>query len=73
MEKESYLLELARYVVLNPVRARMVGNAREWPWSSHLAMLGAMQSPKWLETDWLLGQFGRQRRLAMARYEDFVR
>ena len=35
VEKESYLLELARYVVLNPVRAGMVVNAAEWRWSSY--------------------------------------
>lgn len=39
VEKDSYLLELARYVVLNPVRARMVGDAGEWSWSSYRAMV----------------------------------
>jgi len=34
VQKESYLLELARYIVLNPVRARMVRFVKEWPWSS---------------------------------------
>ena len=34
VEREGYLLELARYVVLNPVRARMVHDAGAWPWSS---------------------------------------
>jgi putative transposase len=37
VEKETYLLELARYIVLNPVRARMVYSARDWPWSSYRA------------------------------------
>lgn len=32
VQKESYLLELARYIVLNPVRARMVRSAKDWPW-----------------------------------------
>ncbi|WP_459874236.1 transposase, partial [Endothiovibrio diazotrophicus] len=35
VQKESYLLELARYIVLNPVRARMVRSAKDWPWSSY--------------------------------------
>jgi hypothetical protein len=34
VQKDAYLTELARYIVLNPVRARMVRSAREWPWSS---------------------------------------
>jgi len=35
VQKEAYLLELSRYVVLNPVRARVVGQAGEWPWSNY--------------------------------------
>lgn len=73
VEKESYLLELARYVVLNPVRAGMVADAAQWRWSSYGAMLGAEPAPPWLQTDWLLGQFGRQRTQAQACYRDFVR
>ena len=40
VQKESYLLELARYIVLNPVRARMVRSAKNWPWSSYQATIG---------------------------------
>lgn len=35
VEKDAYLLELSRYIVLNPVRARMVRSAKDWPWSSY--------------------------------------
>lgn len=73
MEKDSYLLELARYVVLNPLRAGMVGDVGGWPWSSYQAMIGHMPSPTWLRTDWLLRQFGQQQNRAMANYVDFVR
>nr|WP_119628567.1 transposase [Methylocaldum marinum] len=73
VEKDSYLLELARYVVLNPVRAGMVNDVDDWPWSSYPAMVGSMSTPDWLQTDWLLGQFGRQRNQARAGYIDFVR
>jgi putative transposase len=41
VERDSYLLELARYVVLNPVRACMVAGPRLWRWSSYRAMVGA--------------------------------
>ena len=40
VERDSYLLELARYVVLNPLRARMVKGLEAWPWSSYLASCG---------------------------------
>lgn len=73
VEKDTYLLELARYVVLNPVRAGLVGDAADWPWSSYAAMVGAQDTPKWLQTDWILGRFGNDHRQAVCRYIDFVR
>ncbi|GAB5606013.1 transposase [Sideroxyarcus sp. TK5] len=73
VEKEGYLLELARYVVLNPLRAGMVKNIADWQWSSYAAMLGAQPAPEWLQTDWILGQFSPQRRRAINLYIDFVR
>jgi putative transposase len=73
VERETYLLELARYVVLHPVRAGMVADARDWPWSSYGATVGASTPPRWLETDWILGQFAHHRGRARASYVDFVR
>ncbi|SMC23707.1 REP element-mobilizing transposase RayT [Andreprevotia lacus DSM 23236] len=73
VEKEGYLLELSRYVVLNPVRAGMVALPESWPWSSYLCMVGETLAPDWLQTAWLLGQFGTRRHNAMAAYADFVR
>jgi REP element-mobilizing transposase RayT len=73
VERETHLLELARYVVLNPVRAGMVADAAEWHWSSFAAMTGAALAPSWLTTDWLLSQFGQNRHTARMRYVDFVR
>lgn len=72
IEKESYLLEVARYVALNPVRARMVGRAGDWPWSSYRATAGQAPKPAWLTTDWLLGAFGTDRRTGIKGYADFV-
>ena len=73
VDKENYLLELARYVVLNPVRASMVADVINWPWSSYPAAVGHCSSPDWLETDWLLSHFGKQRKRARTKYVDFVR
>jgi REP element-mobilizing transposase RayT len=73
VEKESYLLELARYIVLNPVRAGVVRDVSEWAWSSYHATIGTAGSPKWLATDWLLSQFAGDRGEAIRQYQAFVR
>jgi len=72
VDKEAYLLELTRYVVLNPVRAGMVSSPEQWPWSSYPPMMGKAPVPKWLSIDGLLSQFGKVRSRARQRYRKFV-
>ena len=72
VEKDSYLRELARYVVLDPVRARLVKRPEQWRWSSYRASAGMDAAPPWFATDWLLGQFARRRKNAQAAYVRFV-
>lgn len=72
VERESHLLELARYIVLNPVRAVMVDRPEDWRWSSYRAMVGQVPTPGWLETDSLLSEFGQARNRARQRYKRFV-
>jgi putative transposase len=72
VEKESYLLELSRYIVLNPVRARMVHSAGEWSWSSYQATAGLSPALPFLATDWLLACFGHQKKRAIEGYKKFV-
>lgn len=72
VERDSYLLELCRYVVLNPVRAKIVTHPAAYAWSSYRAMTGAAPFPEWLYTDWLLSQFGNSRSTARRRYGQFV-
>ena len=72
VEKDNYLLELARYVVLNPLRARMIRQLTQWPWSSYLATCGRVAKPDWLQTDFILSQFSAQRARAIAKYSAFV-
>jgi REP-associated tyrosine transposase len=72
VEPESYLLELSRYVVLNPVRAGMVAAPAEWRWSSYRATVGEAPAPKFLETDGVLRAFGEERTAAVAGYRRFV-
>ena len=72
VEKEGYLLELARYIVLNPVRAKMVKTPNRYPWSSYCAMVGLAPVPPALATDWILNQFADTRATARRRYARFV-
>jgi putative transposase len=57
VEKESYLLELSRYIVLNPVRANFVVSASDWRWSSYHATICQEQSPAWLSSNHILSLF----------------
>jgi putative transposase len=72
IEKESYFLEVLRYVVLNPVRAEIVARPEDYIWSSHRAVLGAAPAPEWLAVDDALVQFAPDWKLARASYESFV-
>jgi len=79
VDRDAYLLELCRYVELNPVRAGMVSAPGEWLWSSYLAHVGAADSPEWLDTlglhGYLLGrdvQSDADHRVAAKRYAALV-
>ncbi len=72
VERESYLLELCRYLVLNPVRAGLVRRAAAYRWSSYRATAGDEPAPRFLTTDWVLSQFATRRRQARERYAAFV-
>jgi putative transposase len=73
VEKESHLLELCRYVVLNPVRAGLVKKIEDWEWSSFGATAGSSSVPAYLSVDWILARFGRNREAAQEGYRRFVR
>jgi REP element-mobilizing transposase RayT len=72
VEKESYLLELIRYVALNPVRAHMVKRPEDYSWSSYRATAGYETAPPWLTTDWALAPFGRELSMQQSGYRQFV-
>lgn len=74
VEEAPYLLELTRYIHLNPVRAGVVrdlGSLDRYPWSGHSALLGRVPR-SWQAVDEVLGQFGRQVGRARRRYRQFV-
>jgi REP element-mobilizing transposase RayT len=72
VQEESYLLELARYIVLNPVRANMVARPEDWPWSSYRLMTGTELPPAWLNTQGILGRLNVDQTDAIAAYRAFV-
>ena len=72
VEKERYLLELARYIILNPVRAGMVRSARDWRWSSYRATAGQTKGIACLDIDWILAAFGKRKKVAIERYRKFI-
>jgi putative transposase len=72
VQKESYFLEVCRYVVLNPVRARAVARPQQWRWSSYGATAGAISAHRCLTSEEILGQFGQRRALAQQKYREFI-
>ena len=72
IEKESHLLEVCRYVVLNPVRAKAVARPEEWRWSSYRGTSGTEKPHPCLTTDWVLGQFSTKKGIAEKEYREFV-
>jgi len=79
VDRDAYLLEVCRYVDLNPVRAAMVGDPAQWPWSSYCAHTGLATALPWLDTPALHGYLlgydavtDHDRVLAASRYVTLV-
>ena len=71
IDADEYLLQLSRYIHLNPVKAHMVEVPQEYCWSSYQAFCGVIEKPDWLDTS-LLEYFGKQQKAAIAGYREFV-
>lgn len=70
---DSYLREVCRYIVLNPVRAGLVPHPREWRWSNFRATAGEMVAPGFLTVSWVRSLAGAATRAeALRRYTAFV-
>lgn len=73
VDRDEYLLSLCRYIELNPVRAGLVASPKEWMWSSYRQIVGiGGQTEEFLQTDWILSQFGKSRKRARERYTKYV-
>jgi REP-associated tyrosine transposase len=72
VERQAHLLELHRYIVLNPVRAEIVRRPEDWPWSNYRATSGAIAYPPWLEVGSTLALFSSFGSGATGAYARFV-
>jgi len=70
VDKDNYLLELSRYIVLNPVRAKIVKDPKDWRWSAYQAITGH-KGISCLTTDWIRSQFSNKQK-ASREYQAFV-
>ena len=74
VEKDEYLLELSRYIHLNPVRTGEVANPANYVWSSFVYYMDSSKtSPDWLRKTFILGQFSHKDNQARSRYAGFVK
>lgn len=74
-QEDAYLLELVRYVHLNPLRGRLVKDLKaldRYPWSGHSVIMGKNRI-SWQETEAVLSLFGQRQHEAVARYLEFIK
>ena len=72
VQKDSHFLEVCRYVVLNPVRAKAISHPRQWKWSSYRATAGTVQAHGCFTVDEILSHFGQRKAIAQEKYCEFV-
>ena len=73
-EEDEYLLELVRYIHLNPLRAEIVMDMEQlkgYQWTGHSVLMGRRKN-EWQETEEVLERFGRKQGKAREKYEEFV-
>lgn len=67
VETRAHLLELSRYIPLNPVRAGLIGHPADWAWSSYREQIGMEPPTTWLTAGWPAQLHG-----SVATYRQFV-
>lgn len=72
VDKDTYLLELSRYVHLNPVRAKIVDKPKDYKWSSYRGYIGKDREDEWVEYSWVLSQFGKDKRRSQQKYKEYT-
>lgn len=71
VDVNAYFLELIRYIHLNPVRAKLVEDPKEYYWSSHTAYCKLVECP-WLNINDVLRRFGATFNKALKNFEEYV-
>lgn len=72
VDKDVYLLQLSKYVHLNPVRAKIIQKPELYKWSSYQEYVWKNKEAKWVEYSWILSKFGRNKEEARKKYKEFV-
>lgn len=72
VDKDAYLLQLSRYVHLNPAKAGIVEKPEHYLWSSYRGFIGKGKRYEWVEYSWILEQFGTDEQKASRDYKIFV-
>ncbi len=73
VDADCYILELSRYIHLNPVRAGIVTTPEDYTWSSYRSYMGRDETPDWLNTDIILNYFGDSSSVnAKDKYRQFI-
>ena len=70
-DRDAYLLELVRYIHLNPVRAKVVDDPEKYPWIGHSVYLGKLKNDL-IDEDLVLSQFSGNKSLARREYVGFI-
>lgn len=73
-QEDTYLLELVRYIHLNPIRAGLVTDMKaldQYPFCGHATIMGK-KAKKWQDGHYVLQLFGKTRGSARRRYKNFV-
>ena len=70
IEPDAYLLNVSRYIHLNPVEAGLTPLAKEFQWSSYRAYIGVESTPEWLQTKFILNMAGQRQQRKL--YQEFV-
>lgn len=72
VEREKFFLEIARHIVLNPIRFDAQMKLANYQWSSYLATSGFTSNPSWLNSGEILSRLSASRNSAQQRYIEFV-
>jgi putative transposase len=70
--EDSHVAVAARYILRNPVGAHLCDRPADWEWSSYSATVGAQPAPEFLESTWIVGEFGLELEQAQANFAAYV-